>query len=340
MHELVIYGVLVLLFTGCIWWNWETVKLNSSSLHQQWLFWIVIIFPIISCIYFGVIVWSEYPIDISQNGYNNFLDISKLPLYLLASSPIFGAFVASAHRSLQTDIQIKKTQRQIEITEVKNDLDMHIAKRKFINEQLFDVIGKNKEKIISPNSLFLHFFQEENTQIHLKKIELGNIKDALSNFKEKLEDLLEDQGLREIFGTHKIIQYSSPLIKARYLDLAIFRLKDLFYLEIEGRPKDKHIESLFEKIIKMRDEKVELTASDLDNFYLTYYAWIFFEAKNLVALINNIIGILSFIQRIDDIENKLNNLNEYINKVNLRYIELDYNFQIAYNLSADLTPNK
>lgn len=228
MHELITYGVLVLLFTGGIWWNWEAVKLNSSSLHQQWLFWIAIIFPIISCIYFGMIVWCEHPIDISVNGYNNFLDISKLPLYLLAGSPIFGAFVASAHRSLQTDIQIKKAQRQIEITEAKNDLDMHIAKRKFINEQLFDVIGKNKEKIISPNSLFLHFFREENTQIHLKDFELEHIKDAFSELKVSLEELLEDQGLNVMFSKHEIIQYSSPLIKARYLDLAIFRLKSFF----------------------------------------------------------------------------------------------------------------
>nr|ELR5130999.1 hypothetical protein [Providencia rettgeri] len=113
MDYLVIYGVAVILLAGCILWNWDVVKLNSHSLHQQWLFWIAVIFPILSCIYFGVIIWQEYTVEISKKGYNDFLDISKLPLYLLAGSPILGAFVASAHRSYQTDIQITTAKNQL-----------------------------------------------------------------------------------------------------------------------------------------------------------------------------------------------------------------------------------
>lgn len=67
---------------------------------------------------------------------------------------------------------------------------------------------------------------------------------------------------------------------------------------------------------------------------------VFFEVKNLVTLINNIIGIFAFIQRIDDIENELNNLNEYINKVNLKYRILECRFQNTDNLSTEFTPNK
>ncbi|MBQ0534468.1 hypothetical protein [Providencia huaxiensis] len=162
MDYLIIYGMTITLLSGCIWWNWSIVKLNSHSLHLQWLFWIAIIFPIYSCFYFGVIVWIEYPVEVSTKGYSDFLDISRLPLYLLAGSPILGAFVASAHRSYQTDIQIKKTQRQIEMTEEKNQIDIYFSRRKFIIERLENLTLFFSEKIDNANYVYDKFYYFNN----------------------------------------------------------------------------------------------------------------------------------------------------------------------------------
>ncbi|XOY31078.1 hypothetical protein ACLIX2_04575 [Proteus cibi] len=143
MDYLITYGIAILLLVLCIWWNWDVVKLNSHSLHLQWLFWIAVIFPILSCVYFGSIIWYEYPLEVSKNGYNSFLEISKLPLYLLAGTPILGAFVVSAHRSIQTA-------KQIEVTEKKNKVDIYIARRNFIIERLknLDFFDENNVNVI------------------------------------------------------------------------------------------------------------------------------------------------------------------------------------------------
>lgn len=146
MDYLITYGIAILLLVLCIWWNWDVVKLNSHSLHLQWLFWIAVIFPILSCVYFGSIIWYEYPLEVSKNGYNNFLEISKLPLYLLAGSPILGAFVASAHRSYQTDIQIKTAEKQLIEAQKKNKVDMYISNKNYILKEL-SLLKKDKYKV-------------------------------------------------------------------------------------------------------------------------------------------------------------------------------------------------
>lgn len=125
--------------------------LNENSLHKQGLFWFAILFPLYSSLCFIFLLGSEYLPRWDAIGFNNFLNIHKFSLGLLTLSPILGAFVVSAHRSIQTA-------KQIEVTEKKNKVDIYYTRRKFIKEQLSDIKTINDESILNPNMLYMKFF--------------------------------------------------------------------------------------------------------------------------------------------------------------------------------------
>ncbi|ODQ07371.1 hypothetical protein [Shigella sp. FC1655] len=125
--------------------------LNENSLHEQGLFWFAILFPLYSSLCFIFLLGWDYPFKWDAIGFNDFLNIHKFSLGILALSPILGAFVVSAHRSIQTA-------KQIEVTEKKNKVDIYYTRRKFIKEQLSDIKTLNNEKISNPNILYMKFF--------------------------------------------------------------------------------------------------------------------------------------------------------------------------------------
>ncbi|MDR2243282.1 MAG: hypothetical protein LBE28_10980 [Providencia alcalifaciens] len=187
MDYLITYGIAILLLVLCIWWNWDVVKLNSHSLHLQWLFWIAVIFPILSCVYFGSIIWYEYPLEVSKNGYNSFLEISKLPLYLLAGSPILGAFVASAHRSYQTDIQIKTAKEQLVEAQRKNKVDIYLARRKYIIERLQSLTLEKVKKIEDANYFYDSFYKFCDYTDELNIEQYNCIRENIESIRERID---------------------------------------------------------------------------------------------------------------------------------------------------------
>lgn len=159
----------------------DNLVLNEKSLHKQWLFWLAIIFPLISSFYFMLWLGSSYPFRWDAVGYNTFLEINKFSLGILTLSPILGAFVVSAHRSYQTDIQIKTAEKQLIEAQKKNKVDIFQSKKKSIYEQLgyiYDIEQKkikqlltiyNKAYIISneyDDTLNKNFTIELNTKIN------------------------------------------------------------------------------------------------------------------------------------------------------------------------------
>lgn len=98
---------------------------------------------------------QPYPFKLDAGEYNNFLEINKFSLGLMALSPILGAFVVSAHRSIQTE-------KQIEETEKKNKVDVYYANKKFIFEQLSMFTVNKTEKILSITSFYMLFFHANN----------------------------------------------------------------------------------------------------------------------------------------------------------------------------------
>ncbi|MBS6209058.1 MAG: hypothetical protein KH812_03085 [Proteus hauseri] len=126
---LIIYFITILFIGVWIWNRKNKFALNEESLHKQWLFWLAILFPLFSSLYFMLTLGFGYPPNIDIDGFNNFLNMHKFSLGILTLSPILGAFVVSAHRSIQTA-------KQIEVTEKKNIIDIYYARKKSIVDDL------------------------------------------------------------------------------------------------------------------------------------------------------------------------------------------------------------
>lgn len=133
-------------------------KLDHKNLFNQELFWIAILTPVFSFIYFGIFSWLGHTPQVDSKGMGNFLEISKLPLILLASAVPLGAIVTNLHRTYQVEAQIKTA-------EAKNLLDGYYAHNKYYVE-CFSKININRrimksnfEKLEDVNALTISVSQ-------------------------------------------------------------------------------------------------------------------------------------------------------------------------------------
>ncbi|HHA1454272.1 TPA: hypothetical protein ACOEDJ_004170 [Enterobacter asburiae] len=90
----------------------KAFKMNAEPLTHQPLFKAALIIPIVSFALLGSIVWQGHSFQIDDEGFNNFLTISKLPLAVLSLCIPFGVIVNNIHRTIQTDKQIKEAERK------------------------------------------------------------------------------------------------------------------------------------------------------------------------------------------------------------------------------------
>lgn len=153
MIWLIVYAALFFSI-ALLYYLMDWYKLTYSSLTSQWLFWGAIFVPFLSFLYFGIFAWKGHSIDMSSEGLNRFIIISKLPLGLLSLSIPFVAIVTSAHRSIQTATQISSTNTQIELIKKKNALDELFSREKnfvdkcvYIEKQVGDIDIKLKDSI-------------------------------------------------------------------------------------------------------------------------------------------------------------------------------------------------
>lgn len=110
-------------------------KLDDRQLFKQPLFILVTAYPVYLFILFGTWIWKDYGLSLSSEGYSQFLEISKFPLIILASSVPFGAIVSNIHRTIQTE-------KQIDDSGAKNRNDMYYGHIKFILDQFDKIKGK------------------------------------------------------------------------------------------------------------------------------------------------------------------------------------------------------
>lgn len=117
------YIIAFLLFIYPLWAVHKTGSrwLNHDSLHRQPVFWVTVMWSTSAFLLFGSEVWFNYMPSTTEAGYTKFLEISKLPLGILASGLAAAAFIASIHRSIQTAKQIEKTEVQIRHSELKSE---------------------------------------------------------------------------------------------------------------------------------------------------------------------------------------------------------------------------
>ncbi|HHZ8505084.1 TPA: hypothetical protein ACWL6U_002585 [Morganella morganii] len=174
----------------------DKFMLNSDSLHKQWLFRLAIAFPIVSSLYFIVWLSAPYPPKWDAYGYNTFLEINKFSLGILALSPILGAFVVSAHRSIQTT-------KQIEVTEKKNKVDIYFSERKFIIEQLEDLELTFCKKISNASYIYKKFRKYKNYSDENNNYQYNIINDNIKTIHELMSSIdlyIKRKGKNELIG--------------------------------------------------------------------------------------------------------------------------------------------
>lgn len=106
-------------------------KLDHKSLLEQPLFWVSIFVPLATCVFLGLLVWVEkwHSFSLTSHGYQRFIEISKLPLLILASAVPLASIVNNLHRTIQTEKQITESEK-------KNKSDGYYAHAKFQTDYL------------------------------------------------------------------------------------------------------------------------------------------------------------------------------------------------------------
>lgn len=92
--------------------DFKFLQLNERKLSEQWMFWLSISIPLALSITLSIPLWLQTKINISPEGYDNFLRIFKLPIGVLSLSIPLVAIVAHIHRTIQTAEQIQTTRRK------------------------------------------------------------------------------------------------------------------------------------------------------------------------------------------------------------------------------------
>lgn len=125
----------------------RSIWLNHKSLTKQPLFWAAICWPCGISLGLGSHVWIGRAKDFSVEGYATFIEISKLPLGVLAVAIPLTAVIAAMHRSIQTAKQIESAEHKSQ-----DDAEERIqATALLCLEKAFDLL--NKEGKISKNKI-------------------------------------------------------------------------------------------------------------------------------------------------------------------------------------------
>lgn len=137
----------LLVFLAFIFIKNRHYKIDHKSLLEQPIFWVSIGVPVATCIFLGALIWigKWHSFSLTSHGYSRFLEISKLPLLVLASAVPFASIVNNLHRTIQTEKQINESEK-------KNKTDGYYAHAKFQTDYLKSLPETElKAKIIQSN---------------------------------------------------------------------------------------------------------------------------------------------------------------------------------------------
>ena len=126
-----------------IFYSFKWLELNAKNLLKQPLFISSVLVPLQMFLLYGLWAWKGHSIDFTSKGFSTFLDISKLPLLILASSVPLAAIINNIHRTIQTENQIEKTQDQINLVIEKNKTDSYYSHLKSYSD-IFQTLPKFK----------------------------------------------------------------------------------------------------------------------------------------------------------------------------------------------------
>lgn len=221
--------------------NFKFLQLNERKLSEQWMFWLSISIPLALSITLSIPLWLQTKINISAEGYDNFLQIFKLPIGVLSLSIPLVAIVAHIHRTIQTAEQIQTTRR-------KNAADSFFSHHKFMIEALGKVATKDialsncpvEYKIGDPYQLYDNFFTHSSYENGINTSFLVKATSSIEREINKIEGFLiktrdnEDSKIEKIYSLREI----SDSIKTIENDLTIavpkFKTNNLVMDRVDG----------------------------------------------------------------------------------------------------------
>ncbi|MCE9841051.1 hypothetical protein LZ636_15325 [Proteus terrae] len=233
-------------------------SLDERNLQSQPMFWSAIASPLIVGVLLFAVISPNYDLNFTFDAYKTFMEIAQLPSVILALSPILGAFVMYAHRSYQTDIQIKTAKEQLGEAQNKNKIDRYFSKRKSIYDQLSLIRTENNEKIINPVGLYLDSFITNNYEDNISNEFLDKVNLSISKINKHISILNQYVCYSNVFQyKFKEIKFGENLIYSihdfEHLDREIKRIKELFYLKCDSSDLKSSI-SIYKKYCNVIDE--------------------------------------------------------------------------------------
>jgi hypothetical protein len=272
-----------------------TFEIKFDSLDKQYLFWLGIIVPIGLFFYLEYFVFLSNEISFNSTGFTTFFNESKLPLGVLALSPIFGVIVSNIHRTIQTE-------KQLSVSEQKNISDSFYSHHKFIIDEFKSVIKKQPEtkleiSILSPNILYSEIYRKSNfmlggnSSVDYEFISKLNLNFFFLNF--KLEEVIQKVKTSYIHYDKNKIYIEDINDK---LSREIKEIITMCYLQDKDSQLECYLGTLI-NILKSKDknkiERIDPTEIKLMSLTMEYL-----DYKNIyyfMTALSNYIGILTLV---------------------------------------------
>jgi len=168
----------------------------------------------------------------SLGGYvfNYAFEIFKVPLAILALIFPAVALVASQHRSVQTAAQIAKSEKQISLTESKNNFENYI-KHKEIFKSAFEEYLENKNyKVKNYNVFYKNIFPENGSKLFDQYVDFGS--NCIKNLYLKLSSIEQFEATEKDYL--KIVDIYFEIIEKCSLENSVSieaPLKDLNFIK-------------------------------------------------------------------------------------------------------------
>ncbi|WP_220774133.1 hypothetical protein [Citrobacter europaeus] len=134
------------------------LKLTHKNLLKQPLFIASVALPFYMFIIYGLWAWKGHNINFTSEGFNSFLEISKLPLIILASSVPLAAIVSNIHRTIQTEAQINSS-------EIKNSIDRYLSHEKNFVEKIKEMAIFTMQNYVEESSKHYNHGNDKKTKL-------------------------------------------------------------------------------------------------------------------------------------------------------------------------------
>ncbi|MBI6436412.1 hypothetical protein JEO96_05650 [Proteus mirabilis] len=255
-------------------------SLDERNLQSQPMFWSAIASPLIVGVLLFAIISPNYDLNFTVDAYKTFMEIAQLPSVILALSPILGAFVVYAHRSYQTDIQIKTAREQLKEAQNKNKIDAYISNVKFTIDMLSSVETPNRVKIKNAYRLYssAYILKSEHLNI-INDFFLSSLNKKIDNINERISEInkfgtengLKSQNVLNIVrgsfesiltSVNKIENILNIELEYNYYDISNNLPKSVYYSNESENENENNQDNLFENYLRQR-QKLFLLLDDI-----------------------------------------------------------------------------